>query len=307
MAEKKGFSCLYGGFVAHWIHWQDAEIMLLWDRAVDVTSREGYRQLKLYFTGLWELVAQMNWQSQWMQCLVDEPQFANSAAYRILSDICRKCMPGVTIHDPVETYEIGGATDVWCLKQAQFDQYRAIWKELQGMGERLWVYTCGFPAGKVMNRATDLPLLAGRLPFWLCAREGFEGFLHWGDNAWNGRARKRLHRLPREGWPGQQPARADSALRRGGLRAAAAAAGGGNPSAVREAVYRLFAVCHGREDLCAGSQGAASQRPLTRPGRINSLRRPHGVSGSFFVRLDARAAVPAHGGRSLRSTKRRNG
>ena len=187
MAEKKGFSCLYGGFVAHWIHWQDAEIMLLWDRAVDVTSREGYRQLKLYFTGLWELVAQMNWQSQWMQCLVDEPQFANSAAYRILSDICRKCMPGVTIHDPVETYEIGGATDVWCLKQAQFDQYRAIWKELQGMGERLWVYTCGFPAGKVMNRATDLPLLAGRLPFWLCAREGFEGFLHWGYNAWNGR------------------------------------------------------------------------------------------------------------------------
>ena len=118
-------------------------------------------------------------------------------------------------------------------------------------------------------------------------------------------ARKRLHRLPREGRPGQQPARADSALRRGGLRAAAAAAGGGNPSAVREAVYRLFAVCHGREDLCAGSQGAASQRPLTRAGRINSLRRPHGVSGSFFVRLDARAAVPARRGRSPRDEKKK--
>lgn len=184
MALKKGFHYVYGGFVAHWIEWEDEEIMLLWDRSVGVMTREGYRQLKMYFTELWNMVVSMNWQDFWMQCMVDEPQFKNSAAYRILSDICRKCMPGVTIHDPVETYDIPGATDIWCLKQAQFDQYRDVWKELQAMGERFTVYTCGFPAGKVMNRSTDLPLLAGRLPFWICAKEHFVGFLHWGYNAW---------------------------------------------------------------------------------------------------------------------------
>ena len=121
-----------------------------------------------------------------MQCLVDEPQFPNSMSYRALSGICRKCMPGVVINDPVETTDIQGAADIWCVKQAVFDKYREDFRRLQRMGERLTVYTCGYPAGKWMNRATDLPLLAGRLVFWRCVQEGLEGFLHWGYNAYAG-------------------------------------------------------------------------------------------------------------------------
>ena len=183
-ALELGFQYVYGGFVARFRVWNEEEQYLLWDRDVGVTSMEGYRQLKIYFTRLWDLVTANGWQDRWMQCLVDEPQFPNSMSYRALSGICRKCMPGVTINDPVESTDLQGATDVWCVKQAVFDKYRDEFKYLQQLGERITVYTCGFPAGKWMNRATDLPLLAGRLVFWRCVQEDFEGFLHWGYNAY---------------------------------------------------------------------------------------------------------------------------
>lgn len=184
-ALKKGFAFIYGGFVARFEVWNEPEQYLLWDRTVSVTSLEGYRQLKLYFTALWNMVQKNGWEHCWMQCLVDEPQFPNSLSYRALSAICRKFMPGVTIHDPVESTDVEGAMDIWCVKQAVFQKYRETFKKLQEIGESLWVYTCGFPTGKWMNRATDLPLLAGRLPFWMCAAENFDGFLHWGYNVYH--------------------------------------------------------------------------------------------------------------------------
>lgn len=186
LALSKGFSYIYGGFVARFKDWRDADQYLLWDRDISTSSREGYRQLSIYFRKLWSIVRARGWEDRWMQCLVDEPQFPNSESYRALSCICRKWMPGVKIHDPVETSEIGGATDIWCVKQAVYEKHLDAFRELQAMGEEMWVYTCGFPAGKCMNRATDLPLLAGRLPMWLCAKYGFTGFLHWGYNAYGG-------------------------------------------------------------------------------------------------------------------------
>lgn len=185
-ALKKGFAYIYGGFVARFHVWDEPENYLLWDNDVSATSLEGYRQLKLYFTTLQQVVEDHGWSKYWMQCLVDEPQFPNSMTYRALSAICRKLMPGVVIHDPVESTDVPGGMDIWCVKQAIFDQYRETFKELQKMGEVLTVYTCGIPAGKWMNRATDLPLAAGRLPFWICAKEEFGGFLHWGYNAYDG-------------------------------------------------------------------------------------------------------------------------
>ncbi|MEA4823829.1 MAG: DUF4091 domain-containing protein [Clostridiaceae bacterium] len=187
LALDRGFSYIYGGFVARFQRWDDPDQFLLWDRNVSTSSIEGYRQLSIYFKKLRSIVASHGWQSQWMQCLVDEPQFPNSESYRALSGICRKHMPGVKIHDPVETTEIGGAVDIWCVKQAVYEKHLENFQRLQAMGEEMWVYTCGFPAGSTMNRSTDLPLLAGRLPMWMCVKYGMTGFLHWGYNAYAGR------------------------------------------------------------------------------------------------------------------------
>ncbi len=185
IALEMGFKYVMGGFVARFEVWDEPEQYLLWDRAVGVTTQEGYRQLKIYFTRAWESVCRCGWQECYMQCLVDEPQFPNSLSYRALSGIARSRMPGVKIHDPVETTEIGGAIDVWAVKQAVYEKYIDTYRALQKQGEEIWLYTCGFPAGKTMNRILDLPLTVSRLPMWLCYLYDAKGFLHWGYHLHN--------------------------------------------------------------------------------------------------------------------------
>ncbi len=180
MAIYYGFNCIMGGFVARFKNWDDPDNLLLWDREVAVTTNEGFRQLKLYFTRAYECVVKNGWESHYMQCLVDEPQFPNSRAYQALSGICRQAMPGVTINDPVETCDIQGACDIWVVKQAVYEKHYEKFRELQDYGEEMWLYTCGFPAGKTMNRVMDLPLTVSRLPMWLCYKYDCPGFLHWG-------------------------------------------------------------------------------------------------------------------------------
>ncbi|MBQ8576920.1 MAG: DUF4091 domain-containing protein [Clostridia bacterium] len=185
LALEMGFKYIMGGFVARFRVWDEPEQYLLWDRDVGTSSIEGYRQLKLYFTRAWESVCRNGWQEQYMQCLVDEPQFPNSLSYRALSGIARSRMPGVKIHDPVETTDIGGAIDVWAVKQAVYEKYIEDYRKLQDIGEEIWLYTCGFPAGATMNRILDLPLTVSRLPMWLCYKYGAKGFLHWGYHLHN--------------------------------------------------------------------------------------------------------------------------
>jgi len=180
LALKKGYRNILGGFIARWKKWDDAEIYLLWDRDVGVSSIEGFRQQKLYFSRAQECVERNGWSKYYQQCMVDEPQIPNSQAYRAMSAICRRMMPGVIINDPVETQYVGGAVDIWALKQSKYEEYMEEYRKLQAMGEEMWVYTCGYPAGKTMNRALDLPLTASRLPLWMCIKYNFAGFLHWG-------------------------------------------------------------------------------------------------------------------------------
>ncbi len=180
LALEMGFKTILGGFVARFVNWDDSEHFLLWDREVGVSSLEGYRQLKLYFTRAWESVRSNGWEKNYMQCLVDEPQFHNSTSYRTLAGICRRCMPGVKINDPVETTEIEGAVDIWVVKQAVYEKYLETFQALQSYGEEMWIYTCGYPANKTMNRVVDLPLTVSRLPMWMCFKYNCPGFLHWG-------------------------------------------------------------------------------------------------------------------------------
>ncbi|NLC43745.1 MAG: DUF4091 domain-containing protein [Clostridiales bacterium] len=185
MALKAGFNHVYGGFVARFKEWQKPEHYLNWDRDISSISFEAYRQLKIYFSKLWSIVIENGWKDNYMQCLVDEPQFPNSEHYRILSGICRKFMPGVIINDPVESTDLEGAVDIWVVKQSVFEKHLSKFKELQSLGEEMWIYTCGFPAGYTMNRAMDLPLLVSRLPMWMCYLYDAKGFLHWGYNVFN--------------------------------------------------------------------------------------------------------------------------
>jgi hypothetical protein len=180
LALSCGYKYIMGDFIATWKDWQDKEYWLRWDTDVRSTSNEGFRQLKLYFAKTKKLIEDNGWGENYWQCLVDEPQDANASEYRALSCICRKCLPGIKINDPVETTEIQGALDMWVVKQAVFDKRIEKYKELQEMGEEIWIYTCGFPSGKYMNRVIDLPLTASRLLMWMCYGYDAPGFLHFG-------------------------------------------------------------------------------------------------------------------------------
>ncbi len=180
MAREMGFPIIAGPFVALWNNWQDNGLWLLWDRETEVTTPEAYRQLRIYFTRVGEMIARNGWENCYWQTLVDEPQVNSELMYRSLACICRRFLPGIPISDPIETTQVGGATDVWCIKQATYEKYIDIYRQYQKDGERMTFYTCGYPAGDTMNRVLDLPLSAGRLAFWMCHRYGFEGFLHWG-------------------------------------------------------------------------------------------------------------------------------
>ncbi|MBO7761714.1 MAG: DUF4091 domain-containing protein [Clostridia bacterium] len=184
IAEEMGFTALYGPYIAHWTVWSDDNLHLLWDPEVMVTDREAYRQLKIYCLRLREMIDRNGWQDKYIQPLVDEPQVNNERPYRILAAMYRRFMPGVLVHDPLETTDVGGAPDIWCVKQAIYEKYLPIYQEYQAMGERFTYYTCGYPAGDHMNRVLDLPLSVGRLTFWMCHRYNFEGFLHWGYHAY---------------------------------------------------------------------------------------------------------------------------
>ena len=184
-ALAAGMSVIMGGFVARFHVWNEPTHYLLWDGDAEVASFEGYRQLKLYFSKLWQVVNENGWLGRYQQCLVDEPQFPNSEHYRILSGICRKFLPGVPINDPVESCDLEGALEVWVAKQAIYEQYIEKFRALQALGEEIWIYTCGFPGGSVMNRIIDLPLTVSRLPFWMSVAYDAKGFLHWGYNCHN--------------------------------------------------------------------------------------------------------------------------
>ncbi len=184
---EMGFTQLYGCFVAHWPKWDCPNLYLLWDweKQIDVESAEGYRILKIYFTRVKEMIERNGWQNCYMQTLVDEPQFQNARAYRVLCSIVRQLLPGVIINEAIETTDALGAVDIWCVKQAVYERYLETYQRYQAMGERMTYYTCGFPAGDTMNRVLDLPLFVGRLSFWMCQRYHFEGFLHWGYHRGN--------------------------------------------------------------------------------------------------------------------------
>ena len=188
IAEKAGMTKLYGPYIARWARWDQKEIYLLWewDKKLRITDSEAYRQLKLYFCRVKEMVERNGWEDKYVQPLCDEVEFANVEDYRILCGIARQLFPHIFIHDPVEAYNMLGAADVVCVKQATYEKYLDEFKTMQKLGQRMTYYACGYPAGPTMNRTIDIPLFVGRLSFWMCHRYNFEGYLHWGYHAEGG-------------------------------------------------------------------------------------------------------------------------
>ena len=180
VAVKLGFQYICSGCIGIWKSWRDEKYYLAWDDEVETESVEAYRQLKIYFNRTQEFITRNHLEEKYWQCVTDEPQFPNALAYKALSCTCKTLMPGVRVLDAVETTDITGACDIWIVKQAIYEKYKEQFDELIEMGEKFWVYSCGFPAKTWMNHTIDLPLSATRLLIWKGIRHHLDGFLHYG-------------------------------------------------------------------------------------------------------------------------------
>jgi len=140
----------------------------------------------MYFSALAAIVKKNSWKERLCLSLADEPQCANCQNYRILSAIARKYLPGVKIIEAIEATNLGGSLDIWVPKQETFEHNKEKFRKLQENGEKVWFYTCAFPAGRAMNRSMDLPLTVSRLVLWMAVSYGLSGYLHWGWNFYIG-------------------------------------------------------------------------------------------------------------------------
>ena len=174
------FRYINSGFIAKWKAWRDNKFYLKWDMDTEVETMEAYRQLCIYFERTKEFIERHHLENTYWQSFVDEPQLENSVAYKALACVSKKFLPNVKIMDPVETPNVVGSCDIWIVKQAVYEKYKELYDTLMEMGEKLWVYSCGFPANKWMNHIIDLPLSATRLIIWEGIKRGMDGFLHYG-------------------------------------------------------------------------------------------------------------------------------
>lgn len=177
---------IVGAAIASWVNWDDTSYHLLWDKDIPAESLTGYYHLKTYFSKWAAIVAEKQWGDKIIQSLADEPQIHNDLSYRAIASVCRKFLPGITIIEAIETFDIGGGVDIWVPKQDTYEKHKETFDAIKAKGETMWFYTCAFPAGKIMNRSMDLPLLVSRYALWMGFSYDFTGFLHWGFNYYEG-------------------------------------------------------------------------------------------------------------------------
>ncbi len=186
IALEEGAPYIVGAAIASWVEWDDTSYHLLWDKEIPAESLTAYFHLKSYFSKWASIVKERQWESKIIQSLADEPQIHNDLSYRAIASVCRKFLPGITIIEAIETFDIGGGVDIWVPKQDTYEKHKETFDTVKAQGETMWFYTCAFPAGKIMNRTMDLPLLVSRYTLWMGFTYNFTGFLHWGFNFYEG-------------------------------------------------------------------------------------------------------------------------
>jgi hypothetical protein len=77
-----------------------------------------------------------------------------------------------------------GAVDMWCPQVQAWQAEQEFFGERKAAGDRVWVYTCLRPGGPWLNRLLDQERLRQVYFGWGAAKNGWDGYLHWGLNHW---------------------------------------------------------------------------------------------------------------------------
>lgn len=158
---------------------------------ISIDTPEGYDVTVRFVQALAEFLKRNGWQDQVYFHIHDEPDIhfrddaalqARKSQYYLAAGILRKYLPGVRIIEAVASPEFRGGVDVWVPGTPGYEENKAEFDRLTGLGEEVWAYVCCGPEGHWLNRFLDFAVLKGRLLFWGCAKNRLSGFLHWGFN-----------------------------------------------------------------------------------------------------------------------------
>ena len=125
------------------------------------------------------------WEKTWQQ-VCDEPIDANADNYRQVIAFIRSIEPSIRVMEAVQTTRLAGAMDVWVPQLDTWHNNYDFFRSRQAAGDEVWFYTCCFPRREYPNRFIEQPLLKTRGLYWLAAKYGATGYLHWGFNYWTG-------------------------------------------------------------------------------------------------------------------------
>ncbi len=124
------------------------------------------------------------WSDRWVQHIADEPTDTNAADYAVTAEMLRAHLPDVPIFEATMSRQLVGAVDMWCPQVQAWQAEQAFFDERTQAGDRVWVYTCLRPGGPWLNRLLDQERLRQVYFGWGAAKNGWDGYLHWGFNHW---------------------------------------------------------------------------------------------------------------------------
>jgi hypothetical protein len=130
------------------------------------------------------LIDANGWSDRWVQHIADEPTDANAADYAVAASMMREHLSGVPIFEATMSRSLVGAVDMWCPQVQAWQANQDFFDGRKAAGDRVWVYTCLRPGGPWLNRLLDQERLRQVYFGWGAAKNGWDGYLHWGLNHW---------------------------------------------------------------------------------------------------------------------------
>ncbi|HEY5584204.1 MAG TPA: discoidin domain-containing protein [Ruminiclostridium sp.] len=132
------------------------------------------------------------WTSKWWMHIGDEPASQQTVDdYKVLYDRVKAAWNrsdlkiGDAIFNHSASIQLAGYPNMWIPQTGTYDENQAFYDGRKALGEELWYYNCGAPAGMYLNRFLDQQVWNQRSTIWYAFQRNITGYLHWGFNAWH--------------------------------------------------------------------------------------------------------------------------